>query len=148
MVNLHKTNLKSLGASITKLWMAVKNAENVFAFVFVVFPTIMMNKAGYTRSSATAVIPLRSDCLHMVQLMPLPSQTPSSRASLKSRLVLPLVTLAHVHAICYRRRRYNNVAALTRTRWHRLPIYWLVSSTHASAMHIFSADVSRLWTMT
>ena len=30
-----------------------------------------------------------ADCLHMVQLMPLPSQTPSSPASFKSRLVLP-----------------------------------------------------------
>jgi len=30
-----------------------------------------------------------ADCLHMVQLMPLSSQTPSSLASFKSRLVLP-----------------------------------------------------------
>jgi len=30
-----------------------------------------------------------ADCLHMVQLMPLPSQTPSPLASFKSRLVLP-----------------------------------------------------------
>jgi len=30
-----------------------------------------------------------ADCLHMVQLMPLHPQTPSSRASFKSRLVLP-----------------------------------------------------------
>jgi len=31
-----------------------------------------------------------ADCLHMVQLMPLPSKkTPSSLASIKSRLVLP-----------------------------------------------------------
>jgi len=30
-----------------------------------------------------------SDCLHMVQLMPLPPQTPLSLASIKSRLVLP-----------------------------------------------------------
>ena len=30
-----------------------------------------------------------ADCLHMVQLMPLPSHTPSSLASFKSRLVLP-----------------------------------------------------------
>ena len=30
-----------------------------------------------------------ADCLHMVQLMPLPPKTPSSLASLKSRLVLP-----------------------------------------------------------
>ena len=29
-----------------------------------------------------------ADCLHVVQLMPLPSQTPSSLASFKSRLVL------------------------------------------------------------
>ena len=29
-----------------------------------------------------------ADCLHMVQLMPLPSQTPSSLAAFKSRLVL------------------------------------------------------------
>jgi len=29
------------------------------------------------------------DCLHMVQLMPMPSQTPSSLLSFKSRLVLP-----------------------------------------------------------
>jgi len=31
-----------------------------------------------------------ADCLHMVQLMPLLSKTPSSIASLKFRLVLPL----------------------------------------------------------
>jgi len=30
-----------------------------------------------------------ADCLHMVQLMPLPSQTPSSLVPFKSRLVLP-----------------------------------------------------------
>ena len=30
-----------------------------------------------------------ADCLHMVQLMPLHPQTPSSLASFKSRLVLP-----------------------------------------------------------
>jgi len=30
-----------------------------------------------------------ADCLHMVQLMPLPSKTPSSLASFKSRLVSP-----------------------------------------------------------
>jgi len=30
-----------------------------------------------------------ADCFHVVQLMPLPSQTPSSLASFKSRLVLP-----------------------------------------------------------
>jgi len=30
-----------------------------------------------------------ADCLHMVQLMPLPSPNPSSLASFKSRLVLP-----------------------------------------------------------
>ena len=30
-----------------------------------------------------------ADCLYMVQLMPLPSQTPSSLASFKSRLILP-----------------------------------------------------------
>jgi len=30
-----------------------------------------------------------ADCLHMVQLMPLPSKTPSSLALFKSRLVLP-----------------------------------------------------------
>ena len=30
-----------------------------------------------------------ADCLHMVQLMPLPSQAPPSLASFKSRLVLP-----------------------------------------------------------
>jgi len=33
-----------------------------------------------------------ADCLHVVQLMPLPSQTPSSLASFKSRLVLPFCT--------------------------------------------------------
>ena len=31
-----------------------------------------------------------ADCLHMVQLMPLHPKTPSSLASLRSRLVLPL----------------------------------------------------------
>jgi len=30
-----------------------------------------------------------ADCLHVVQLMPLHSKTPSSLASFKSRLVLP-----------------------------------------------------------
>ena len=37
------------------------------------------------------VICLDADCLHMVQLMPLPSKTPSYLASFKSKLVLPLL---------------------------------------------------------
>jgi len=38
-----------------------------------------------------------ADCLHMVQLMPLPSQKNPSLASFKSRLVLPfLYWLTHV----------------------------------------------------
>jgi len=41
-----------------------------------------------------------ADCLHLVQLMPLHSKTPSSLASFKSRLVLPFWYQSHHELIC------------------------------------------------
>ena len=73
-----------------------------------------------------------ADCLHMVQLMALPSQTPSSLASFKSRLVLPFwYRLTQVVLV---KRPLNGCSSSVVVRWDFLSMY-----------HIWSLWVHPLW---
>ena len=58
-----------------------------------------------------------ADCLHTVQLMPLPSQTPSSLASFKSRLLLPFwYRLIHADL---ERRPLNRCCSSNSSKWRK-----------------------------
>ena len=58
-----------------------------------------------------------ADCLHTVQLMPLPSQTPSSLASFKSRLVLPF-WYRLIHTVL-ERRPLNRCCSSNSSKWRK-----------------------------
>ena len=77
-----------------------------------------------------------ADCLHMVQLMPLPSQTPSSLASFKSILVLPFwYPLAHV---VLEKRPSNGCSNSSSSKF-----FWTVTSFHCS--YCVSASALTWW---
>jgi len=68
-----------------------------------------------------------ADCLHMVQLMPLPSQTPSSLASFKSILVLPFWYL--LAQVVLEKRPSNGCSSSSSST---SKFFWTVTSFHCS----------------
>ena len=79
-----------------------------------------------------------ADCLHMVQLMPLPSQTPSSLASFKSILVLPFWYL--LAQVVLEKRPSNGCSSSSSST---SKFFWTVTSFHCS--YCVSASALTWW---